>query len=85
MTTRLRVTSVDPRLTRTARSLLSAEERARRVALLVGSAQIERRDDGGAWSAVERFVRTGQRVSRVEATARQRCPVDPEVCIEHLR
>jgi hypothetical protein len=62
----LRVTSLDPRLTRAVRSWSGAEERARRVALLVGEATIEQRDRAGAWSVVERFSRTGSRVRRVE-------------------
>lgn len=83
MTNRLRVTSTDARLTRTVRSWSSAEERARRVALLAGEAQIEQRDAAGVWRPVERFQKIGFRVSRVET--RQRWPIDPEVCVEHLR
>jgi hypothetical protein len=64
--TGLRVTSLDPRLTRVVRSWVGAEERARRVALLVGEATIEQRDRAGDWSTVERFTRTRDRVSRVE-------------------
>jgi hypothetical protein len=62
--TTLRVTSTDPRLMRAARSWGSAEERARRVALLVGSAEIQRRDTAGAWQTVERFSSNGGRVNR---------------------
>lgn len=66
MTTGLRVTSTDPRLTRAARSWGSAEERARRVALLVGSAEIQRRTSDGVWTTVEVFVGASGRVSRLE-------------------
>jgi hypothetical protein len=60
----LRVTGLDPRLTRVARSWGSAEERARRVALLVGEAEIQRRDSAGAWQTVETWRKVGQRVER---------------------
>lgn len=60
MTTALRVTSTDPRLTRNARSWGSAEERARRVALLIGAAEIQRRDHAGDWQTVERFTSGAQ-------------------------
>jgi hypothetical protein len=63
MTTTLRVTSTDDRLTRFPRSWASAEERARRVALLMGSSEIQRRE-GSMWRTVERFERVGERVSR---------------------
>lgn len=66
MTAALRVTSTDPRLTRFPRSWSAAEERARRVALLAGSAEIQRRDRAGAWQTVEAFERVGCRVSRQE-------------------
>ena len=61
----LRVTSIDPRLTRLVRSWAWANERAHRVALLAGSAEIQQRQDG-AWTTVQRFVRTADRVSRQE-------------------
>lgn len=64
--TTLRVTSTDPRLTRFSRSYNSAEERARRVALLVGFAEIQRRESDGEWRMVERFARQGSRVVRRE-------------------
>lgn len=48
MTTTLRVTSTDPRLTRTVRSWVSAEERAQRLTRLVGSAEIQR-FQAGTW------------------------------------
>lgn len=64
MNTALRVTSVDPRLTRPARSWGGAEERARRVALLVGTAEIQQRDRGGEWQTVEIYERTDGRVRR---------------------
>lgn len=56
MTTTLRVTSTDPRLTRTLRSYGAAEERARRLMRLVGYAEIQRRESDG-WRTVERFER----------------------------
>lgn len=64
MTTSLRVTSTDPRLTRASRSWGGAEERARRVALLIGEATIEQRDRAGDWQTVERFTRVGGRIAR---------------------
>lgn len=64
--TGLRVIGPDVRLTRTARSWGSAEERARRVALLVGSAEIQRRDQAGDWQTVERFIGSSGRVNRQE-------------------
>lgn len=66
MTTTLRVTSIDPRLTRFPRSWSAAEHRAKTVALLAGSAEIQRRDQAGDWQTVEAFERVGCRVSRQE-------------------
>lgn len=60
----LRVIGPDERLTRPARGLAAAEERARRVALLVGSAEIQQRDRRGAWVTVEKYRRVGGRVER---------------------
>ena len=54
----IRVTSTDPGFTRRARSMLWAEERARRLALLVGSAEIQRREPDGEWTTVETYRRT---------------------------
>lgn len=51
----LRVTSTDPRLTRVLRSYGAAEERARRLVRLVGSAEIQRRNADGTWKTVETF------------------------------
>ncbi len=64
--TALRVVSIDPRLTRHARSWTGAEHRARTLALLVGSSAIERRDRDGDWQPVERYAKAGGRVRRVE-------------------
>lgn len=64
--TTLRVVSIDPRLARTVRSWGSAEERARRVALLVGSAEIQQHRPDGTWQTVEAFRRDGGRVVRAE-------------------
>jgi hypothetical protein len=51
--TAYRITSPrSPRLTRTARTLAWATERAERVARLVGQAEIQRRDSSGAWATV---------------------------------
>jgi hypothetical protein len=62
----IRVTSpASPRLTRTVRSLAWAEERARRVALLAGSAQIERRDGRrDEWEVLTTFTKAGSAVER---------------------
>jgi hypothetical protein len=64
--TGLRVIGPDVRLTRLARSWVSAEERARRVTLLVGSAEIQCRDQAGAWQTIERFINSSGRVNRQE-------------------
>ena len=64
--TALRIVSTDPRLTRPARSWSGAEERARRVALLVGSAEIQQRERTGAWLTIERFECISGRVRRRE-------------------
>ena len=56
----IRVTSpISPRLTRTVKSMSWAEERARRVALLVGSSQVERREGRGGWEVVARWTKDG--------------------------
>ncbi len=54
--TALRVTSTDPRLTKTLRSYGAAEQRARWLVRAIGVAEIQRRVDG-AWKTVERFER----------------------------
>lgn len=66
----LRVTSIDPRLTRTLRSYTAAEERARRLTRLVGSAEIQRRDEHGDWRTVESFVRVVPVPARTSAPGR---------------
>lgn len=66
----IRVTSIDPRLTRTVRSFAWAEERARRVALLAGSAEIQQRERGGDWQTVESYERVGSKVRRNREGAR---------------
>ncbi len=63
MSSTLRVTSTDPRLTRTVRSWGSATERAQRLTRLVGSAEIQR-FQAGAWQTVEMYTLAGSRVSR---------------------
>lgn len=60
----IRVTGPDPRFTRHVRSLAWATERARRVALLAGTAEIQQRTGRGDWQAVERFEKRGNRVER---------------------
>jgi hypothetical protein len=62
----IRVTGPDPAFTRTVKSWSWATERARRVALLTGSSEIQRRESRGEWQTVERYAKTGSRVSRVE-------------------
>lgn len=65
----IRVTGPEAAYTRTVKSLAWAEERAYRVALLAGSAQIERRDGRGEdWQTVARYEKSGSRVSRVGRT-----------------
>ena len=59
----LRVIGPDERLTRIAKSMVSATERARRVALLVGEAEIQQRK-GKEWERIERYVRVDGRVQR---------------------
>ena len=54
----IRVTSTDPGFTRRARSMVWAEERARRLALLVGEAAIEQRTGDGEWRVVDTYRRT---------------------------
>jgi hypothetical protein len=63
----LRVIGPDERLTRPARSMVGAEERARRVALLVGEAEIQQRLRGKEWETIERFTRVNGRVQRMTA------------------
>jgi hypothetical protein len=64
MTTTLRVTGPDPRIARTVKSWQWAEERARRVAQLTGSAEIQTRGEDGAWRTVESYSSAGGRVIR---------------------
>ena len=60
----LRVTSpVSERLTRYPRSLGRAEDRAKTLARLVGTAEIQRRD-GDSWLTVETYDLRGYRVVR---------------------
>lgn len=68
--TTLRVLSTDPRLTRTLRSYTAAEERARRLTRLVGSAEIQRRDEHGDWRTVESFNRVVPAPARTSAPGR---------------
>lgn len=57
--TTIRVTSpASPGYTRNVRSWAWAEERARRVARLAGSSEIQRRDAQGAWETIERYACT---------------------------
>ena len=59
------ISAADPGYTRTVRSLAWAEERARRVALLAGTAEIQHREKSGAeWTVLSRFTKTGSRVAR---------------------
>lgn len=60
----IRVTGPDPRLTRPMRSMDWARERARRVALLAGGAEIQRREKRGEWETVERYEKVGTKVER---------------------
>lgn len=47
-------------MTRTVRSQAWAEERARRVAQLAGSAEIQRRESrDGEWETISRFTKAG--------------------------
>ena len=63
----LRVTGPDERLTRLVRSMVGAEERARRVTLLTGSAEIQQRAKGKEWQTIERFRLVNGRVTRTTA------------------
>lgn len=63
----LRVIGPDERLARQARSMVGAEERARRVALLVGEAEIQQRARGKEWQTIERFRLVNGRVTRTTA------------------
>ena len=63
----LRVVGPDERLTRAARSMVGAEERARRVTLLVGEAEIQQRAKGKEWQTIERFRLVNGRVTRTTA------------------
>jgi hypothetical protein len=60
----LRVVGADPRIARTVKSWQWAEERARRVAQLTGSAEIQTRGEDGAWRTVESYSSAGGRVTR---------------------
>lgn len=59
----LRVVGPDERLTRQARSMVGATERARRVALLVGESEIQQRVKDG-WLTIEKYRRVAGRVER---------------------
>jgi hypothetical protein len=64
MTTTLRVVGADPRITRTVKSWQWAAERARRVAQLTGSAEIQTRGEDGVWVTVESYSSFGGAVTR---------------------
>lgn len=61
----LRVIGPHEGYTRPARSMIGATERARRVALLAGSAEIQQREKGKAWQTIEHYRKIGYRVVRV--------------------
>jgi hypothetical protein len=60
----IRVTGPDPRITRTVKSWQWAAERARRVAQLTGSAEIQTRGTDGIWVTVESYWSNGGAVAR---------------------
>jgi hypothetical protein len=66
----IRVTGPDPRITRTVKSWQWAAERARRVAQLTGSAEIQPRGEDGAWRTVESYTSFSGAVTRTGEVGR---------------
>lgn len=60
----LRVIGPEEGYTRPVRSMVGATERARRVALLAGSAEIQQREKGKEWVTLEKYRKVGYRVER---------------------